>query len=81
MLMLAFILLFLGLLSFNFFWRFKRDPFLASEANRCLNHSCEVNDNWTSRGRMYTRGLAVVEVDGKKKFIKQAKLVDIGILE
>lgn len=81
MLAIALLMLFLGLLSSDLLWKFKKDPFLASEANRCLNNFCEVDDSWSSRGRMYTRGLAVIEVNGVKKFVRQAKLVDIGILE
>lgn len=81
MLILALILLLVGLLSSSLLWSFKKDPFLASGTDRCLNHFCEVDDSWSSRGRVYTRGLALIEVDGKKKFIRQAKLVDIGILE
>lgn len=75
------LILFVGFISAGLFWRFKRDDFLARESDRCLNKFCEADEDWDSRGRMYTRGLAVIEENGKKRFVKQAKLVDIGILE
>lgn len=78
---IAILLLYVGFISATFLWKFKKDYFLASESNRCLNNFCEVNSNWNSRGRLYTRGLTVIEKNGKKQFIKQAKLCDIGILD
>lgn len=74
------LMLFIGLISVSLFWRIKKDAFLASESDRCLNSFCEIDSNWDSRGRVYTKGLAVIEKDGKKQFVKQAKLCDIGIL-
>ena len=50
------------------------------EAKRCLNNFCEVDENWNSNGKVYTKGLAVIEENEKKRFIKQAKVCDIGIL-
>lgn len=79
--LIGLLLLFVGLISAGLFWRFKRDDFLASESDRCLNKFCEVDSDWNSRGRVYTKGLAVIEKDGKKQFVKQAKLCDIGILK
>lgn len=78
---ISLLLLFVGLIITGLFWRFKRDDFLASEADRCLNRHCEVDSNWSSQGRVYTKGLTVIEKDGKKRFVKQAKLCDIGILK
>lgn len=78
---IAILLLYIGAISASFLWRFKKDDFLASESNRCLNNFCEVNSNWNSRGRLYTRGLTVIEKNGRKQFVKQAKLCDIGILD
>ena len=78
---LALVLLFLGLLTSGLFWRFKKDPFLSKEADRCLNHFCEADENWSSKGRVYVTGLAVIEENGKKRFVKQKKLFDLGILE
>lgn len=75
------LILFVGFISAGLFWRFKRDDFLARESDRCLNRFCEVDNNWNSEGRVYTKGLAVIEKDGKKRFVKQAKLCDIGILK
>lgn len=78
---LALCLLFIGLILSGLFWKFKKNKFLAEEADRCLNRYCEIDENWTSRGRVYVRGLAVIEENGGKRFVKQAKLFDIGILE
>ena len=77
------IFLFLFLLSANFLWTFgKRDKFLESEADRCLNNFCEVDDNWNSNGKVYTKGLAFVkDKNNNLKIIKQAKLCDIGLLK
>lgn len=75
-------ILFIGFfISASFLWKFKKDDFLASEADRCLNKFCEIDENWNSRGRVYTKGLALIEENGKRRFIKQAKLCDIGILK
>ena len=78
---IAIVLIFVGFLGVSFFWSGKKDRFLEDEANRCLNNFCEVDDTWSSKGCVYTKGLAVVEQDGKKRFVKQAKLCDIGILQ
>lgn len=78
---LAVLFAFAGAISASFLWKFKKDDFLASESNRCLNNFCEVDSNWNSRGRVYTKGLTVIEKNGKKQFVKQAKLCDIGIIE
>jgi len=78
---IALLILFAGLISASLFWRSKKDDFLADESKRCLYNFCEVDANWNSRGRVFTKGLAVVEKNGKKQFVKQAKLCDIGILE
>jgi len=61
-------------------WTLKKDVFLENEADRCLNNFCEVDKYWNSNGRMYTKGLTVIEENGNKRFVKQAKLCDIGIL-
>ncbi|WP_148570672.1 hypothetical protein [Aliarcobacter cryaerophilus] len=77
---LAIAFLFLGLLGASFLWSFKEDKFFKKEAKRCLNNFCEVDENWNSNGKVYTKGLAVIEENEKKRFIKQAKVCDIGIL-
>lgn len=83
---IASILLFLGLISTGLFWRFKRDPFLAREADRCLNRSCEVDytnheDNHLRRQKMRCRGLSLIFKNGVFRFVKTEKLCDLGILE
>lgn len=77
---IAILFIFVGFLAMSFLWTAKKDLFLEDEADRCLNNFCEVDESWDSQGRVYTKGLAVVEKDGKKRFVKQAKLCDIGIL-
>lgn len=74
------LILFIGFISAGLFCRFTRDDFLARESDRCLNKFCEVDSDWNSEGRMYAKGLAVIEENGKKRFVKQAKLCYIGIL-
>ncbi len=83
---IAYILLFLGLLSSGLFWRFKRDSFMARESDRCLNRFCEVDftnheDNYLRRQRMHRRGLSVICENGIFRFVKTEKLCDLGILE
>jgi len=57
------------------------DPFLRKKADRVLNHNAECTKNWNSEGRVYCTGLALITLkNGKKKFIKQSKLCDTGIL-
>ena len=82
----ASILLFLGLLSAGLFWRFKRDPFLAREADRCLNRFCEMDpnnhlDNHLRRQKMHRRSLSVICKNGVFRFVKTEKLHDLGILK
>ena len=83
---IASILLFLGLLSAGLFWRFKRDPFLAREADRCLNRFCEMDpnnhlDNHLRRQKMHRRSLSVICKNGVFRFVKTEKLHDLGILK
>lgn len=77
---LAIVFLFSGIICASFLWSFKEDKFFKKEAKRCLNNFCEVDENWNSNGKVYSKGLAVIEEKGKKRFVKQAKVCDIGIL-
>ena len=74
------IFLFLAILSASFIWSFKKNEFMEQEAKRCVNGLCEADDEWSSNGRIYTRGFTVIKENGKNRFIKQAKLCDAGIL-
>lgn len=67
------LILFVGFISAGIFWRFKRDDFLARESDRCLNRFCEVDSNWNSEGRVYAKGLAVIEEGGEKKICKASQ--------
>ncbi len=78
---LGILLFFLGIYLTRLLWRFKKNDFLNLEADRCLTKFCEVEQNWNSRGRVYTKGLAFVSKNGEKQFIKQVKLCDIGIID
>lgn len=78
---LAIALLFAGILGVTLVWSFKKHVFFEKEAKRCLNDFCEVDENWNSNGRVHSTGLAVIEKNGKKRFIKQSKVCDIGILD
>ncbi len=76
--------LFLSLLIFPLVWAIKRNPFIEKEVERYADKICEEpnDDSWSSEGRLYTRGLTLVEdKNGKKKFIKQVKLCDIGLFK
>lgn len=75
------LMLLAGLITSGLFWSFKKDEFLEKESDRCLNKFCEVDNNWNSKGRVCTKGLALIEKNGKKQFVRQAKLCDIGILD
>ena len=75
------ILLFFAFLSMEFVWSFKKNTFMEKEAKRCLSNQCEVDDEWSSIGRIYTRGFTVIRENGKNKFIKQAKICGPSLLE
>lgn len=79
--LIAIFTLFVGVLGLSFLWSFKEDRLLEKESKRCLNDFCEADENWNSNGKLYTRGLAVIEENGKKRFVKQAKVCDIGLLD
>lgn len=72
---IAILILYVGFISAGIFWKFKKDDFLMKESYRCLNKFCEIDSDWNSRGRIYTRGLTVIEENGEKRFVKQAKLI------
>ena len=52
------------------------------EAKRYFMDFNKIDNNWSSRGRVYTNGIALLKhkKDGEKFFIKQAEHCDIGIL-
>lgn len=59
----------------------KVDSFLRNEADRGLNQKFKKEDDWSSEGRVYTKGLSLTtQKNGRKKFIRQAKLADTGLL-
>ena len=74
------IVFFMALLSASFVWSFRKDEFMEKEAKRCIGSYCEAGSDWSSNGKIYTNGFTIVEENGKKRYIKQAKLCDAGIL-
>jgi hypothetical protein len=78
----AVVLLLLAFLSVNLLWSFKKDEWAKQEAERCLVNRCQIDDSWHSQGRVYTKGIALVEKsNGELAFIEQAKLCDVGLLK
>ena len=80
------LLILIGLFGLSLLWRSKKNSFFKEEANRYLNKYCETNKNWSSRGRVYSKGLAILKEIGKDnkikiKFVKQTKLYDIGLID
>ena len=76
-LIIAFIVLYLALLTADLLWSSKKDKFLEEEADRCLNRHCEIDENWSSRGypTVLSAGIALIQdKDDKKRFIKTKKL-------
>ena len=59
----------------------KENHFMINESSRIIYDNAEVKENYTSQGRVYTRGLALIKKDGDSKFtlISQAKVCDIGL--
>ncbi|MBE0494742.1 MAG: hypothetical protein IBX48_10455 [Thiomicrospira sp.] len=78
---IAVVLLVVGLLLANFLWSVKANKRMESEAKRCLQNDCEADVAWHSGGRVYTKGLALIEQNNQLRFVKQAKLCDIGLLK
>lgn len=54
--------------------------FLESEAERVIFNNAEELEGWSSQGRSFTRGIAMItDKDGNRKLIAQSKLADGGI--
>ncbi len=58
----------------------KSNPIIREEVSRIVTDNVRVEDDYTSGGRVYTRGLAVIVDEESKKYktIPQAKVCDIG---
>jgi hypothetical protein len=58
----------------------KNNPIIRDEVRRIVTDSARVDTDYTSSGRVYTRGLTVIidETTKKYKTIPQAKVCDIG---
>ena len=81
-LLVLFLCIYVSLLILPLVFVFKKDKEIEEEVKRWSNF-CESDDNWTSKGRLYSTGLTVIEdkKTRKKRFVKQKKLVDIGLVE
>ena len=58
----------------------KNNPIIRDEVRRIVTDSARVDTDYTSGGRVYTRGLTVIidKTTNKYKTIPQAKVCDIG---
>lgn len=53
--------------------------FFQKEAKRMVEKNCEIDKNWNSRGRIYTKGLKYTKnKDNKIIPINQGKLIGLG---
>ena len=59
----------------------KGNPLIKEEVSRIVNDNVYVDADYTSGGRVYTRGLSVIIDEKSKKYktIPQAKVCDIGL--
>ena len=59
------------------------NDFATKEAKRYFYDFNKVDRNWLSEGKMHTTGITLIEdkKTGKKQFIKQAEINDVGLLE
>lgn len=80
-LLIAFFLFLIAFILFNLLWSRKTNIVIdQQEAERCLAHRCQLQSDWHSQGRVYTKGLALIENNKKLEFIEQAKRCDVGLL-
>ena len=59
----------------------RENHFMINESARIIYDNAEVKEDYTSQGRVYTRGLTLIKKDGDNKFTltSQAKICDIGL--
>ena len=59
------------------------NDFTTKEAKRYFCNFNKADRNWSSGGKMYTTGIALIKdkKTGKKQFIKQTEINDVGLLE
>lgn len=58
----------------------ENDLFMTNESKRIIFSNAEIDDEYTSTGRVYTRGISLVKSgNGKYSLIPQAKVCDIGL--
>jgi len=59
------------------------NDFAVREAKRYFFDFNKADRNWSSGGKMYTTGIALIEDKrtGEKQFIKQTEINDVGLLE
>jgi len=58
------------------------NDFATKEAKRYFFNFNKVDRNWSLEGKIHTTGIALIEdkKTGKKQFIKQAEINDVGLL-
>lgn len=58
----------------------ENDLFMKNESKRIIFGNAQIDDDYTSTGRVYTRGMSLVKSEnGKYSLIPQAKVCDIGL--
>lgn len=71
----------LTIISYKLFWNTSKDEFLEKEAERYFEKDCEIDKDWTSKGRIYGKGMSFhKDKEGNLIIINQAKLIGIGLL-
>ena len=80
-------MLIFSFICFYIYFKFKKmlhrntnDSFMLNEASRIIFKDAEVKAGYSSQGRVYCRGLALIKSEnGKYTLIPQAKVCDIGL--
>lgn len=78
---IAIIVMFIGLVTFSLVNSFKSSKSERDEYRRIGSRFAEVDDDWNSKGRLYSSGITLLKDDDRCRFIKQGRLVDLGILD
>ena len=57
------------------------NQFMMAESSRIMYNNAEVTEDYSSQGRVFTRGLSLIKKEGDEKYtlISQAKVCDIGL--
>lgn len=82
---MEFLIIFLMTLAYVLYkltWNEKYDEFLHNESIRYFSYESKADMNWSSRGRDYSRGIAIKtdKKTGKTRIINQTKLIGLGTI-